>query len=116
MTDTERQFLISKCGKLLQDVLVEIRTLTWEEGNAKQVNDLADLTHNLPEWMVGRDEYVMNYLRAGFVNYAKKYFPDIDPECHRYVALLDMDEATFTDLYCRTSWPWPEPAAARHSA
>jgi hypothetical protein len=112
MTDADRRLLVMKCGKLLQDVLVEIRNLTWEEGHAKQVNDLADLTHNIPQFMVGRDDYVLDYLRAGFVDYARKYYPGIDPETHRHVALLDMDEATFNDLYCRTSWPMPEPETA----
>jgi len=111
MTEAERRLLVMKCGKLLQDVLVEIRALSWEEGNAKQVSELADLTHNVPQFMVGLDDYVHNYLRAGFVAYARKYHPETDPEQNRYVALLDMDEATFNDLYCRTAWPWPEPAA-----
>lgn len=110
MTDAERSLLVLKCGKLLQDVLVEIRTLTWEEGNAKRVNDLADLTHNLPQFMVGRDDHVLEYLRDGFVNYARKYQPGIAPETSRYVRLLDMDEETFSDLYRPAGWAWPEPA------
>lgn len=112
MTDSERRLLVEKCGKLLQDVLVEIRALSWEEGHAQQINDLADLTHNVPQFMVGRDDYVLGYLRTGFIAYARKYHPQSDPERNRYVMLLDMDEATFNDLYCRTSWPWPEPTPA----
>jgi hypothetical protein len=110
MTDAERSFLVLKCGKLLQDVLVEIRNLTWDEGNAKRVNELADLTHNIPQFMVGRDDHVLGYLRAGFVNYARKYAPEIDPETSRYVMLLDMDEETFNDLYSPAGWTWPESA------
>ena len=112
MTNTERQLMIEKCGQLLQDVLVEIRNLTYQEGNAKRVNDLADLTHNLPQFMVGRDEYVMGYIRQGFLDYARSYYPDIAPESHRYVRLLDMDVDEFNDGYHRTSTPWPELAQA----
>jgi hypothetical protein len=112
VTDAERRLLVEKCGKLLQDVLVEIRALTWEEGHTQQINDLADLTHNVPQFMVGRDDYVLDYLRAGFVAYARKYHPQSDPERNRYVMLLDMDEATFHDLYYQTSWPRPEPTPA----
>ncbi len=111
MTDAERRLLIAKCGQLLQDVLVEIRQLTWQEGNAKRVNDLADLTHNLPQFMVGRDEYVIGYIRKGFLDYARTYHPEIDPETHRYVRLLDMDEDEFNDSYRRaTGLSWPAPA------
>jgi hypothetical protein len=110
MTDAERRLWVEKCGKLLQDVLVEIRGLTWAEGHTKRINDLADLTHNIPQFMVGRDDFVLGYLRDGFIDYAKKYHPDGDPESSRYVMLLDMDEATFNDLYRAD---WREPADAR---
>lgn len=30
----------------------------------------------------------------------------------RLIQTLDMDEATFNEIYRRTSWPWPEPAEA----
>ena len=63
MTDTERRFLVEKYGKLLQDVLVEIRNLSYQEGNAKRINDLADLTHNIPEFLVGWNDHVLGYLR-----------------------------------------------------
>jgi hypothetical protein len=112
MTDTERRLLVQKCSKLLQDVLVEIRNLSYQEGNAKRINDLADLTHNVPEFLAGLNDYVLNYLRDGLLEYARKYHANIDPEKSRYVMLLDMDEATFNDLYRKTTWPWPEAAGA----
>jgi hypothetical protein len=107
MTNTERQFLVGKLGKLLQDVLVEIRALSWDEGHTKQINDLADLTHNLPEFLVGSNDYVFSYLRDGFLDYARKYYPQIDPEASRFVRLLDMDESTFNSLYRPTAWTEP---------
>jgi len=110
VTDTERHFLVEKCAKLLQDVLVEIRGLSWEDGHAKQINELADLTHNIPEFLGGQNDDVLVYLRAGLIQYARKYHPGIDPEAHRYVALLDMDETTFNNLH-RGPWAWPEPVA-----
>ena len=111
MTDTERRFLAEKCGKLLQDVLVEIRNLSSQEGNAKRINDLADLTHNIPEFLLGWNDYVLGYLRAGLIEYAQKYQPSIDPEKSRYVMLLDMDAAKFNELYHRTSSAaWSEAA------
>jgi len=108
VTDIERGFLIQKCGKILQDVIVEIRDLSWEDGHAKQINDLADLTHNIPEFLIGLNDHVLGYLRRGFMEYARKYHPRIEPETSRYVMLLDMDEVTFNGLYRRASWPWPE--------
>lgn len=104
MTDSERRFMVEKYGKLLQDALVEIRNLTFEEGHAKRVNDLADLTHNIPQFIVGRDDHVLDYIRAGLLEYARKYHPEADPDLSRYVILLDMDEPTFKDLY-RDDWP-----------
>jgi hypothetical protein len=108
MSDAERRFFVEKCGKLLQDVLVEIRALGWG-GRSEQVAELADLTHNVPEFLAGRADHVLGYLRAGFVAYARKYHPGTDPEASRYVALLDMDEATFHDLYRPAGWPEPTP-------
>ncbi len=109
MSDGDRRLLIEKCGQLLHALLVEVRMLSYEEGNARRINDLADLTHNVPLFMVGCDEYVMGYLRDGLVAYARKYHPDIAPEQHRYVQLLDMDEAAFAEQYRRSGWTWPEP-------
>jgi hypothetical protein len=113
VTDSERRLLIEKCGQLLHQVLVEIRALSYQEGQAGRINYLADLTHNIPLFMVGRDEHLLGYLRDGFMAYARKYHPDLDPERSRYVMLLDMDETLFNDLYRRTSWSWPEAAGAR---
>lgn len=107
MSDGERRFLVEKYGKLLQEVLVEIRNLTYQEGNAERINYLADLTHNLPEFLVGWHDRVLCYLRSGLIEYARKYYPSMGPEQSRYVMLLDMDEATFNELYHRPEWTEP---------
>lgn len=112
MTDAERQLMVLKCGKILQDVLVEIRALSWEEGHTKRINDLADLTHNLPMFLVGLDDFVMGYIRNGLLDYARAYCPDVKPELHRFVQLFDMDEVTFRELHCRRLREWPEAATA----
>ena len=114
MTDSERRLLIDKCGEILHRVLVDIRALTWswEPGHEKQIEELSDLTHNLPQFMVGRDDFALTGLRAGFVDYARRYWPKSDPAKTFYVELLDMDEAAFAERFRRTSWPWPEPVAA----
>ena len=112
MTDHDRELWIAKCGEILAAALVEIRTLSFEEGHSKQINDLADITHNIPRFMVGRDESVPKFLRESFVEYALKYHPDTDPAFSRYVWILDMDEAAFADRFQRTTWDWPEPVTA----
>ena len=112
MTESERRFLVQKCGKLLQDVLVEIRNLSFQAADARRINELADLAHNIPEFLVGWNDCVLEYLRDGFVEFARKYYPGIDPEKSRYVMLFDMDESTFNDLYHPRTRPWPEPVEA----
>jgi hypothetical protein len=102
MSDDDRRFLVEKCGQILHAVLVEIRNLSYQEGNAKRINDLTDLTHNIPLFMVAQDPFVMGYLRDGLIEYARKYYPDIDPVMSRYVWILDMDEASFAKLYRRS--------------
>ena len=112
MTESERSLFVDKCGQILHQALIELRNLSYQEGQAERINDLADLSHNIPLFLVGREEVLPDHLRIEFMAYARKYQPDIDPEKSRYVMLLDMEEATFHDLYRRTSWPWPETAAA----
>jgi hypothetical protein len=109
MSDTDRQLLIEKCGQLLHDVLVEVRNLSLQDGQTRRINDLTDLVHNIPLFMIGRDDHVLSYLRSGFVEYGRKYCPETDPAQGRYVTLLDMDEAAFAERYHRPDWAWPEP-------
>jgi hypothetical protein len=111
MSDSERGFMVQKYGHLLQDVLVEIRNLSVQEGNAERINYLADLAHNIPEFLIGLSDHVLSYLRDGFMEYSRKFQPDIDPEKSRHVMLMDLDETTFNEIYRRYSWPEPVGAA-----
>jgi hypothetical protein len=112
MTDAERRLMVNKCGELLHRTLIDIRALTWdwEPGNEKWIEELSDLTHNLPHFMVGTDDDSITGLRGAFVRFARRRWPHTDPEQTEYVRLLDMTEAEFDETYRRTSWPWPEPA------
>ncbi len=112
MTQSDRVLLIRKCSQILHEALTEIRDLAYQNDELERIGDLADLTHNIPLFMVGRHDLLPDHLRIEFMAYARKYHPDIDPEKSRYVMLLDMDEATCHDLHRRISWPWPETATA----
>jgi hypothetical protein len=112
MTEQERRFMIEKCGHLLQCVLVEIRNLSFSEGNGKQIHKLADLTHNIPIFMIGGDDSLLTYIRNGFLDYSRSYQTALRPEMSRYVQLLDMDEPTFAELHRPEAWPPPQPMAA----
>jgi hypothetical protein len=111
MTDGERILWIDKCSEILHLLLVEIRNLSYEDGNAARINMLADIAHNIPHFMVGQDDFVPDYLRSEFVKYARKYHPDTDPAFNQYVYILDASAATFRELY-RTNHPWPEPVGS----
>jgi hypothetical protein len=106
MTDSERHLLVEKCGQILHDLLVQIRNLSGQEGNAQWINDLADLAHNIPLFMTGRDDTVERWLRGALIDYARKYHPDIDPASHRYARVLDMTEDEFSENHRRYHWNW----------
>ena len=107
MTDAERTLFVEKCARVLQAVVVEIRMLSYEAGHEKQINDLADVVHNVPLYLIGRDEFVAEYIRGGLLDHARQFHPEYPPEAYYPVMILDMDEASFTDLYRRTTWDWP---------
>jgi hypothetical protein len=109
MHESEERLWVEKCGEILHRMLVEIRSLSWQAGNEKRINDLADLAHNLPHIMIGRYQGPHSWLRTELVNVAKKYRPELDPTKDRYVFIMDMDEKAFNEVYRRTSWVCPEP-------
>jgi len=111
MLEHERSFLIEKCGHLLQTVLVEISNLSFVEGHASQIHELADLTHNIPIFMIAGDGDLLGQIRNGFIDYARNYQPAMKPEMSRFVQLLDMDELTFNSLYQSVTWPPPTAVA-----
>lgn len=93
--------------------LVDIRHLTRVGGATavRQIEELSDLTHELPRFVLGRDDFAVTGLREGFLAYARQYWPHSDPDKTFYVEVLDMDEAAFAERFRRTEWAWPEPVA-----
>ncbi|MCZ2342458.1 MAG: hypothetical protein LC104_11795 [Bacteroidales bacterium] len=111
MTHPQHDLLVEKAGELLYRTLCEIRALTWDwkPGSEGQIEELTDITHNLPLFMIGRDPHGWVGVRERFVQYARHHWPDQDPASAEYVRIIDMDEAEFAVQYRRTTWPWPEP-------
>jgi hypothetical protein len=99
MTIENKEMLIGKCAQLLYRIFIDIRALSYEEGNAEKINDLADLAHNIPLFMVGRDDSVGTWLRSACVRHAKKTWPHLEPEQTVYVRILDMDEEEFYEMH-----------------
>jgi hypothetical protein len=103
MSLDERQLLNARIGELLHWALVSIRNFTYaplpdELDRREEINALADLLHNLPRYMVGHDEHAIDspaQLRDAVVAHVRRFYPEIDPELHRCVELLDMDEEQF---------------------
>lgn len=120
MSDTDRDLLNARIGELLHAILVRIRAYTFsvpldDRDRREEINDLADLTHNLPRYVVGHDEYAVpsaDGLRDEVVRHVRRFFPDTDPDAHHYVRLLDVDAETFLARYRDHKWDWPEPEPA----
>lgn len=104
----DRQVFNAKLGELLYRALVAVRNQTCPPLGSEdalrrdEVNDLADLLHNIPRYLVGHDEYAVDsfeQFRGAVVDHVRRFHPDIDPTDHEYVRLLDMDPATFLARY-----------------
>lgn len=112
MDTDDRLLLNARIGELLHWALVTIRAATWPgspEGDDRrdEINDLADLLHNLPRYIVGHDEHAVDsasQLRAAVVQHVRRFYPDTDPAQHQYVRLLDMDAETFLTQYRDHNW------------
>lgn len=119
MTINERQILNARIGELLHAALVAIRWYTASSvvddvDRRAEMNDLADLLHNLPRYIVGHDEHAIDsftQLREAVLRHVRRFFPDIDPTTHRYIQLLDMDDERFLQRYRGHHWSDPEPAS-----
>lgn len=105
MSDPEFDLLRAKLERVLFFVLTDIRGLSLA-GAARQVHDLADAAELIPEYLSRREDRDLAAVRGGLQEYAEKY----GGMATRLLQILDMDESTFNDLYCRTSWSWPEPS------
>ncbi len=107
MTESERRLWVDKCGEILHSMLVEIRMLSHDPKNLGQIEELAELAHNLPLFMSGRDDSVPAWLRSALIEHALKYQPEIDPAKSRYVSIVDMAETEFNELLRRSFWSEP---------
>ena len=94
----------AKLAELMHHAFVRIRTCTDspipgdDEKHCAELHDLADLLHNLPLFIVGLDDHAAGdhvQFRSAVVRHVSKFFPAIDPNQHRYVRLLDMDDDEF---------------------
>ena len=115
----ERQLLNARIAELLHKALVRIRALSYalppdEPDRREEMNDLADLLHNLPRYIVGHDEFAIDsleQLREGVVEHVRRFYPNIDPATHQYVQLLDMDAEIFLHHYAESRWGEPAPSS-----
>jgi len=117
---TDRQLLNARLGELLYRGLVQIRAATEvpiprEPDRREEINDLADLLHNIPRFVVGHDEHAIDsfdQFRGAVIDHVRRFYPAIDPAQHQYVRLLDMDAEAFLAVYRDHHWNRPEPAPA----
>ncbi len=114
MNDAERKLMVQKCSQILYLVLVDIRAMTWgwESKHQKWIEELSDLNHNLPRFILGRDDFAITGLRESFMEYSRRRWPTSDPTKTKYVVILDMDEETFSEMYLNAQWTWPEPVVS----
>ncbi|MGL6096096.1 MAG: hypothetical protein ACRC7O_09905 [Fimbriiglobus sp.] len=114
MTDSEFRLTADKCAEVLYRALTEIRAMTWDwqPGNEKWIEELSDITHNLPRFITGRDDYAIVGLRESLVAYVRRRWPQTPPELTEYVRIFDMTEAEFAQQYRQPPVSWPEPAVA----
>lgn len=117
--DESRQLLNARVAELLHAALVTLRNYTYpaaaeDDNRLAECNDLADLVHNLPRFVVGHDEHAIDsaeQLREAVVDHVRRFYPGIDPATHRYVELLDMDAEKFLTRYRHNVWAVPTPTA-----
>jgi hypothetical protein len=120
MDINERQLLNARIAELLHYASVRIRSLTYpvgveEESPEEEINDLTDLLHNLPRYIVGHDEYAIDsqtQLREAVVEHVKRFYPTVDPAQHFYVQILDMDGEVFLQRYPDHQWLESESVSA----
>jgi hypothetical protein len=120
MNANDRELLNAKFGELLHIALVVIRNATYppipgDQDRRAELNDLADLLHNIPRYIIGHDEHAIDsfeQFRGAVVEHVRRFYPDIDPNRHRYVQLLDLDAETFANHYKHHNWSVPTTAAS----
>jgi hypothetical protein len=106
----DQDLTITRCGELLHRVLVDIRQLSWsdEPADLKWIEELADLSHNLPRYMSGQDDHAIDGLRNCFIRHVMKRWPMSTPEKNIYIRLFDMSNAEFEEEYGKYKLCKPE--------
>ena len=109
MTTSERDVTNARIAELLHALFLRIRFCTYEAclkvdrvAPTAEINDLADLAHNLPRYIVGHDEHAivsLAELREAVVGHVRRFYPSIDLAEHLYVTVLDMDAGLFLRRY-----------------
>jgi len=100
MIDDTNDLFVDKCAELLHMVLREIRNLSYEAGNEKRIHALSDLMHNVPRFMVGRDEGGADNLREQFEDFEKTH-----GRTEGYLDVLSMDQTDFDQIFRLARWP-----------
>jgi hypothetical protein len=116
MTNDERSLLNARIAELTHHAFVTIRNAVYvgnenEEDRREEINNLADLMHNLPRYIVGHDEHAIDsfeQLRVAVVEHVKRFHPKMNPAEHHYVQLLDMDAEEFLRHYRDHQWDEPQ--------
>lgn len=113
MRHEEREIFHAKVAEILHQAFVQIRAYTGSpipgenESKQQELHDLADLLHNMPRYIVGHDEHAIDSVeqfRATVIDHVKRFYPNSDPELHRYVFILDMEPDLFTARYKHHRW------------
>ncbi len=113
MQMSEREILNARVGHLLHEFFIRIRAGTYPRNpgdvdHSAELNDLADLAHNLPRFIVGNDEHAVRspkQLRDEVLAHVGKFYPELaDSTQHRYLMLLDLDSNEFIARYCDQKW------------
>ena len=111
MTADERHLLNARIAEILHYALVNTRDFSHDRDRQDEINDLADLLHNLPRYIVGHDEDALDsfeQFRGAVLKHVTRFYPKIEPSEHHYVRLLDMDAEEFLRHYRDHQWGAPE--------
>jgi hypothetical protein len=107
MANTTNDVFADKCCEILHAILVEIRNLSYAEGQRERIHALAEMSHTLPRAIAGVDDHAREWFRDSLVTFDKTH-----GRAWRYLWILDMDDTEFQERFRSQSWSWPEPADA----
>ena len=102
MTPTNTPINADKCALILHRIVSEIRTLSEVPGNEESINALAELCHNFPMYLVGKDDFAGQDIRGQLVWYQTRYNLDLAG----YIAIMDMSDDDFRAMFRPPSYDW----------